>query len=79
MIMDTKIKVGGLEGKTAIPFIGDLQPRIRHHLPEIMKAESRTSSAKPYRINEDQSGFMLNKVQKVWLKLYLRLLLFPRG
>lgn len=60
-LLDTKIKSKlDLEGKTPIPFIGDVPTS--HDTKELIKTESRSSSAEAIRIVRTNLEFMLNKV-----------------
>ncbi|MBF4518050.1 polysaccharide biosynthesis tyrosine autokinase [Flavobacterium sp. ANB] len=60
-LLDTKIKSKqDLEGKTQIPFVGDIPTS--NDIEELIKAESRTSSAEAIRIVRTNLEFMLNKV-----------------
>ncbi|SHM19273.1 GumC family protein [Flavobacterium saccharophilum] len=60
-LLDTKIKSKlDLEGKTQIPFIGDVPTS--EDIAELIKSESRTSSAEAIRIVRTNLEFMLNKV-----------------
>lgn len=60
-LLDTKIKSKlDLEGKTSIPFIGDVPTS--HDAEELIKTESRSSSAEAIRIVRTNLEFMLNKV-----------------
>ncbi|WP_456313298.1 GumC family protein [Pseudomonas shirazensis] len=60
-LLDTKIKSKlDLEGKTQIPFIGDIPTS--NDSGELIKSESRTSSAEAIRIVRTNLEFMLNKV-----------------
>ncbi|WP_264553800.1 GumC family protein [Flavobacterium sp. N2038] len=60
-LFDTKIKSKlDLEGKTQIPFIGDVPTS--DNIKELVKSESRTSSAEAIRIVRTNLEFMLNKV-----------------
>jgi len=59
-LLDTKIKSRlDLEGKTAIPFIGDIPTS--HSPSEIMRADSRSSSAEALRMVKTNLEFMLAK------------------
>ena len=61
-LLDTKIKSRmDLEGKTLIPFIGDVPTS--DSSTEIIKSESRTSTAEALRIIRTNLEFMLNKVE----------------
>ncbi len=60
-LLDTKIKSKlDLEGKTQVPFIGDVPTS--YNIAELIKSESRTSSAEAIRIVRTNLEFMLNKV-----------------
>lgn len=60
-LLDTKIKSKlDLEGKTQIPFIGDIPTS--NDVSELIKSGSRTSSAEAIRIVRTNLEFMLNKV-----------------
>lgn len=60
-LLDTKIKSKlDLEGKTQIPFIGDVPTS--DDIAELIKAESRTSSAEAIRIVRTNLEFMLTNV-----------------
>jgi tyrosine-protein kinase Etk/Wzc len=60
-LLDTKIKSRlDLEGKTPIPFIGDVPTS--ESPQDIIKSESRTSSAEALRIIRTNLDFMLTKV-----------------
>ncbi|WP_163408392.1 GumC family protein [Flavobacterium ajazii] len=60
-LLDTKIKSRlDLEGKTQIPFIGDIPTS--DNTNELIKAESRTSSAEAIRIVRTNLEFMLTNV-----------------
>ena len=60
-LLDTKIKSRlDLEGKTQIPFIGDIPTS--DNANELIKAESRTSSAEAIRIVRTNLEFMLTNV-----------------
>jgi len=60
-LLDTKIKSKlDLEGKTPIPYIGDIPTS--NSKSEIIKSESRSSSAEAIRIVRTNLEFMLNKV-----------------
>ncbi|MFB9110932.1 GumC family protein [Flavobacterium gyeonganense] len=61
-LLDTKIKSRlDLEGKTQIPFIGDIPTS--DDANELIKTESRTSSAEAIRIVRTNLEFMLTNVQ----------------
>jgi tyrosine-protein kinase Etk/Wzc len=60
-LLDTKIKTQlDLDGKTLIPFLGDLPTSTTAR--EIIKPESRSSAAEALRIIRTNLDFMLNKV-----------------
>ncbi|MBO9584144.1 MAG: polysaccharide biosynthesis tyrosine autokinase [Flavobacterium sp.] len=60
-LLDTKIKSRlDLEGKTQIPYIGDIPTS--HDKNGMLKSESRSSSAEAIRIVRTNLEFMLNKV-----------------
>lgn len=60
-LLDTKIKSRlDLEGKTNIPYLGDIPTSAAN--TQIIKSESRTSSAEALRIIRTNLEFMLNKV-----------------
>ncbi|WP_026728016.1 GumC family protein [Flavobacterium denitrificans] len=60
-LLDTKIKSKlDIEGKTQIPFIGDVPTS--DDIAELIKSESRTSSAEAIRIVRTNLEFMLTKV-----------------
>ena len=62
-LLDTKIKSKlDLDGKTQIPFIGDVPTS--QNISELIRSESRTSSAEALRIIRTNLEFMLNKVEK---------------
>lgn len=62
-LLDTKIKNRlDLEGKTQIPFIGDVPTSF--DTGELIKTESRSSSAEAIRIVRTNLEFMLNKVEE---------------
>jgi tyrosine-protein kinase Etk/Wzc len=76
-LLDTKIKSRvDLEGKTLIPFIGDVPTS--DNPSEIMKAESRTSSAEALRIIRTNLEFMLNKVPEGMAKTIFLTSTFPK-
>jgi hypothetical protein len=59
-LLDTKIKSSDVDGKTLIPFIGDVP---HSETPSVlMKGGSRTSSAEAIRIVKTNLEFMLNGV-----------------
>ncbi|TDX12238.1 GumC family protein [Flavobacterium sp. S87F.05.LMB.W.Kidney.N] len=62
-LLDTKIKNSNdLEGKTQIPFIGEIPSC--NDISELIKSNSRSSSAEALRIVRTNLGFMLNKVEE---------------
>ena len=75
-LLDTKIKSRlDLEGKTLIPFIGDVP---KSDSPtEIIKSESRSSSAEALRIIRTNLEFMLNKVPEDRAKTIFLTSTFP--
>lgn len=76
-LLDTKIKSRlDLEGKTLIPFIGDLPTSDTPS--EIMKPESRTSSAEALRIIRTNLEFMLSKVPEGIAKTIFLTSTFPK-
>ncbi|EIA10226.1 GumC family protein [Flavobacterium frigoris] len=76
-LLDTKIKSRlDLEGKTMIPFIGDLPTSDTPSI--IMKAESRTSSAEALRIIRTNLEFMLSKVPEGMAKTIFLTSTFPK-
>jgi tyrosine-protein kinase Etk/Wzc len=76
-ILDTKIKSRlDLEGKTLIPFIGDLPTSSTPY--EIMKIESRSSSAEALRIIRTNLEFMLSKVVAGTAKTIFTTSTFPK-
>jgi capsular exopolysaccharide synthesis family protein len=76
-LLDTKIKSRlDLEGKTMIPFIGDLPTSDTPSV--IMKAESRTSSAEALRIIRTNLEFMLSKVPEGMAKTIFLTSTFPK-
>lgn len=76
-LLDTKIKSRlDLEGKTLIPFIGDLPTSDTPS--EIMKPESRTSSAEALRIVRTNLEFMLSKVPEGMAKTIFLTSTFPK-
>jgi capsular exopolysaccharide synthesis family protein len=75
-LLDTKIKsLLDLEGKTIIPFIGDVPTS--DFPSEIIKAESRTSSAEALRIIRTNLEFMLTKVSDGMAKTIFVTSTFP--
>lgn len=75
--LDTKIKSRlDLEGKTQIPFIGDVPTA--EDASTIMQAESRTSSAEALRIIRTNLEFMLAKVPEGIAKTIFLTSTFPK-
>jgi tyrosine-protein kinase Etk/Wzc len=75
-LLDTKIKSKlDLEGKTQIPFIGDVPTS--DDTAELIKSESRTSSAEAIRIVRTNLEFMLNKVPEGLAKTIFVTSTFP--
>jgi tyrosine-protein kinase Etk/Wzc len=75
-LLDTKIKSKlDLEGKTQIPFIGDVPTS--DDIAELIKSESRTSSAEAIRIVRTNLEFMLNKVPEGLAKTIFVTSTFP--
>jgi len=76
-LLDTKIKSRlDLEGNTMIPFIGDLPTSDTPS--EIMRPESRTSSAEALRIVRTNLEFMLSKVPEGMAKTIFLTSTFPK-
>jgi tyrosine-protein kinase Etk/Wzc len=76
-LLDTKIKSQlDLEGKTLIPFIGDLPTSETPY--EIIKPESRSSSAEALRIIRTNLEFMLNTVPEAKAKTIFVTSTFPK-
>jgi tyrosine-protein kinase Etk/Wzc len=76
-LLDTKIKSRlDLEGKTQIPFIGDVPTSISPN--EIIKSESRTSSAEALRIIRTNLEFMLSRVPDGVAKTIFLTSTFPK-
>ncbi|SDI08750.1 capsular exopolysaccharide family [Flavobacterium omnivorum] len=76
-LLDTKIKSRlDLEGKTLIPFIGDVPTSDTPS--EIIKSESRTSSAEALRIIRTNLEFMLSKVPDGQAKTIFLTCTFPK-
>lgn len=76
-LFDTKIKSRlDLEGKTMIPFIGDIPSSDNPN--EIMQPESRTSSAEALRIIRTNLEFMLSKVPEGKSKTIFLTSTFPK-
>ena len=75
--LDTKIKSRlDLEGKSSIPFIGDVPTS--ESPSELIKAESRTSSAEALRIIRTNLEFMLSKVPDGQAKTIFLTSTFPK-
>lgn len=75
-LLDTKIKSRlDLEGKTPIPFIGDIPTSDDTY--ELIKADSRTSSAEAVRIVRTNLEFMLTKVPEGMAKTIFVTSTFP--
>ncbi|WDF62497.1 GumC family protein [Flavobacterium sp. KACC 22763] len=70
-LLNTKIKSrDDLEGKTQIPFIGDV-PNCEH-VSELIRPNSRSSSAEALRIVRTNLGFMLNNTEeKIAKKIFV--------
>lgn len=76
-LLDTKIKSRmDLEGKTLIPFIGDVPTS--DSPSEIIKSESRTSSAEALRIIRTNLEFMLSKAEEGLAKTIFLTSTFPK-
>jgi capsular exopolysaccharide synthesis family protein len=76
-LLDTKIKSRlDLDGKTIIPFIGDVPTS--DSPSEIIKSESRTSSAEALRIIRTNLEFMLSKVPDGLAKTIFVTSTFPK-
>jgi tyrosine-protein kinase Etk/Wzc len=76
-LLDTKIKSRmDLEGKTSIPFIGDVPTSDTPN--EIIKSESRTSSAEALRIIRTNLEFMVSKVAENDAKTIFLTSTFPK-
>lgn len=76
-LLDTKIKSRlDLEGKTVIPFIGDVPTSDTPS--EIIKSESRTSSAEALRIIRTNLEFMVSKVPEDQAKTIFVTSTFPK-
>ncbi|MDI5895606.1 GumC family protein [Flavobacterium algoritolerans] len=75
-LLDTKIKSRlDLEGKTLVPFIGDVPTSDSHS--EIMQSESRTSSAEALRIIRTNLEFMISNVTENLAKTIFLTSTFP--
>jgi tyrosine-protein kinase Etk/Wzc len=76
-LLDTKIKSRlDLDGKTLVPFIGDVPSS--DSPSEIIKSESRTSSAEALRIIRTNLEFMLSKVPDGQAKTIFLTSTFPK-
>ena len=76
-LLDTKIKSRmDLEGKTLIPFIGDVPTS--DSPSEIIKSESRTSTAEALRIIRTNLEFMISKVPEGQAKTFFVTSTFPK-
>ncbi|MEN9907187.1 MAG: hypothetical protein RLZZ540_328 [Bacteroidota bacterium] len=76
-LLDTKIKSRlDIEGKTNIPFIGDIPTSESHS--EIIQSESRTSSAEALRIIRTNLEFMVNTVPSGQAKTIFMTSTFPK-
>ncbi|MGM8362803.1 GumC family protein [Flavobacterium sp. ARAG 55.4] len=76
-LLDTKIKSRlDLDGKTPIPFIGDVPTSDSHS--EIIQSESRSSSAEALRIIRTNLEFMLNSVPVGQAKTVFMTSTFPK-
>lgn len=76
-LLDTKIKSRlDLDGKTPIPFIGDVPTS--DSPSEIIKSESRTSSAEALRIIRTNLEFMLSKAEEGQAKTLFLTSTFPK-
>jgi tyrosine-protein kinase Etk/Wzc len=76
-LLDTKIKSRlDLEGKTLIPFIGDIPTS--ENPSEIIKTENRTSSAEALRIIRTNLEFMVSKVPEGQAKTIFLTSTFPK-
>lgn len=76
-LLDTKIKNrGDVEGKVQVPFIGDV-PRSESH-EELIKADSRSSSAEAMRIIRTNLDFMVNQVPDGIAKTIFMTSTFPK-
>lgn len=76
-LLDTKVKSRlDIEGKTNIPFIGDIPTSESHS--EIIQSESRTSSAEALRIIRTNLEFMVNTVPDGQAKTIFMTSTFPK-
>lgn len=76
-LLDTKVKSRlDIEGKIGIPFIGDIPTSESHS--EIIKSESRTSSAEALRIIRTNLEFMINNVPEGIAKTIFLTSTFPK-
>jgi capsular exopolysaccharide synthesis family protein len=76
-LLDTKIKSRmDLDGKTLIPFIGDVPTS--DSPSEVIKSESRTSSAEALRIIRTNLEFMLSKAEEGLAKTIFLTSTFPK-
>jgi tyrosine-protein kinase Etk/Wzc len=76
-LLDTKIKSRlDLDGKTLIPFIGDVPTS--DNPSQIMRSESRTSSAEALRIIRTNLEFMVSKVPEGLAKTIFLTSTFPK-
>ncbi|WP_366184825.1 polysaccharide biosynthesis tyrosine autokinase [Flavobacterium ovatum] len=76
-LLDTKVKTRmDIEGKTLIPFIGDLPTSESYH--EIMNTESRSSSAEAIRIIRTNLEFMISKASDEKAKTIFLTSTFPK-
>ena len=76
-LLDTKIKSRmDLDGKTLIPFIGDVPTS--DNPSEVIKSESRTSSAEALRIIRTNLEFMLSKAEDGQAKTLFLTSTFPK-
>ncbi|RZK01569.1 MAG: polysaccharide biosynthesis tyrosine autokinase, partial [Flavobacterium sp.] len=76
-LLDTKIKNrGDIEGKVQVPFIGDV-PRSESH-EELIKSDSRSSSAEAMRIIRTNLDFIVNQVPDGIAKTIFMTSTFPK-
>ncbi len=76
-LLDTKVKSRvDIEGKTLVPFIGDLPTSDSYH--EIMKTDSRSSSAEALRIIRTNLEFMISKASDDKAKTIFLTSTFPK-